>query len=148
QEILSPGTDMSGGDSPFAPNACTNKNDPSVPACSSIVSYVRTSFLKKSDKRQYEPLNYVDTRFERFGFFRLAALSDDRSTGNPDDPSFGITDFRNYNINRHNIWMKWHDEDGKPIPYKDRKVRKIVWYTTPELPAHLAEPSFELVGLW
>ena len=33
--------------------------------------YVRTSFLRVSDKRQYEPVNWVDSRFERFGYFRL-----------------------------------------------------------------------------
>lgn len=145
QEILSPGISPYVG---VTGNACADKRDPAAPACTSVVSYVRTSFLKKSDKRQYEPLNYVDSRFERFGFFRMAQLIDDRSTGNPDDPSFGLTDFRNYNVNRHNIWLNWHDEDGNPVPYRDRKVRKIVWYTTPELPAHLAEPSFELVGQW
>jgi hypothetical protein len=148
QEILSP-QQVQDPETCAMVNWCTTKvfSDP-TPACTSITTYVRTSFLKVSDKRQYEPLNYVDKRFDRFGYFRLAALTDDRSTGSPDDPAFGLTDFKNYNVNRHNIWQKWHDDDGKPIPYKDREVRKIVWYTTPELPAHLVQPSFEVVGLW
>jgi hypothetical protein len=150
QEILSPARvpDPEDETGTQTVNWCTAKLYSDAPPCSSLVSYVRTSFLKVSDKRQYEPLNYVDARFERFGYFRLASVSDDRSTGEPDDPAFGITDFRNYSINRHNIWMKWHDDDGKTIPYNDREVRKIVWYTTPELPAHLVQSSFDVVGQW
>ena len=46
----------------------------------------------------------------------------DRSTGTPDDPAFGATDFLNYNVNRHNIWKQWRDDDGEPLPY-DRARR-------------------------
>lgn len=147
QEVLSPGKvpDPETG----APiNWCAAKLYSDAPPCTSVVTYVRTSFLKVSDTRQYEPLNYSDDLFDRFGYFRLSSPLVDRSTGSPDDPAHGITDFRNYNVNRHNIWMQWHDDDGNPIPYKERKVRPIVWYTTPELPAHLVEPSFDLVGQW
>ncbi|MEY4576888.1 MAG: hypothetical protein RL701_1591, partial [Pseudomonadota bacterium] len=148
QEILSPDKVQNPEDPSTTINYCAAKLYSDAPACSSLVSYVRTSFLKVSDKRQYEALNYVDSRFERFGYFRLSSAVVDRSTGAPDDPSFGITDFRNYSVNRHNIWMKWHTDDGKPIDYNEREVRKIVWYTTPELPAHLVQSSLDVVGLW
>jgi hypothetical protein len=147
QEILSPDrvADPETGE-PI--NWCAAKLYSDAPACTSVVSYVRTSFLKVSDKRQYEPLNYVDSRFDRFGYFRLTLANDDRSTGAPDDPAFGVTDFRNYNMNRHNLWLKWRDDDGHSIPYAERSVRKVVWYSTPELPAHLVQPSFDVVGRW
>ncbi len=147
QETLSPGLvpDPITG----APiNWCTAKLYADAPACSSVVSYVRTSFLKVSDKRQYDPVNFEDDRFERFGYFRLAAPTVDRSNGDPDDPAFFETDFLNYSVNRHNIWQQWRDEDDQPIPYEERDVRQIVWYTTPELPAHLVEPSYDLVSQW
>ncbi|MET0386372.1 MAG: hypothetical protein ABW321_10460 [Polyangiales bacterium] len=147
QEILSPNLvpdPVTGAPTQW----CAEKLYNDSPHCTSVVSYVRTSFLKVSDKRQYEPLNYVDNRFERFGYFRLSSPVVDRSTGDPADPAFGITDFRNYAVNRHNIWLQWHDDEGKSIPYTDRDVRKIVWYTTPELPAHLVQPSFDVVGQW
>jgi hypothetical protein len=149
QEMLSPGR-VPDPESPTGEliNWCAAKLYSDAPPCSSVVTYVRTSFLRVSETRQYEPLNFSDDRFDRFGYFRLSSPTVDRSTGAPDDPSFGITDFRNYNINRHNIWMQWHDDDDKPIPYKDRDVRQIVWYSTPELPAHLVQPSFDLVGQW
>jgi hypothetical protein len=149
QETLSPGQ-VADPETGEMVNWCTAKLFSDAPACSSIVSYVRTSFLKVSPKRQkqYEPINYVDDRFERFGYFRLAAPTVDRSNGDPADPSFGLTDFLNYNANRHNIWQKWRDKDDKSIPYEERDVRQIVWYTTPELPAHLVQPAYDLVSQW
>jgi hypothetical protein len=146
QELLSPGQ-VPDPDTGADVNWCSTRYS-DAPTCSAVASYVRTSFLRVSDKRQYEPVNWVDSRFERFGFFRLEQSTYDRSTGAPDDPAFFSTDFLNYNINRHNIWKQWWDEDKKPLPYKDRDVRQIVWYTTPELPAHLVRPAMDVVGEW
>jgi hypothetical protein len=147
QELLSPGTvqdPQTGADV----NYCTAVRYSDAPACTSVASYVRTSFLRVSDKREYEPVNWVDSRFDRFGFFRLEQPTRDRSTGAPDDPAYFSTDFLNYNVNRHNIWKKWFDKDGNALAYKDRPVRQVVWYTTPELPAHLVRPAFDVVGEW
>ena len=70
--------------------------------------------------------------------------------GTPDDPAFFYTDFLNYNVNRHNIWKQWYaTKDGKPIAVQGpRTCAQIVWYTTPELPAHLVQPSMDVVGEW
>jgi hypothetical protein len=118
-----------------------------APACTTTAVYVRNSFLRVSDQRQYAPENWVDTRFERAGYFRLERPTVDRSTG-PEDPAYFETDFLNYSVNRHNIWYDWQDEDGNPIPFADRRVRPIIYYTTPELPAHLVEPTFEVTSRW
>ena len=118
-----------------------------APTCTTTAVYVRNSFLRVSEKRQYEPVNWVDSRFERAGYFRLERPTVDRSTA-PDDPAYFETDFLNYSINRHNIWYDWHDEEGNPIPHSERRVRPILFYTTPELPAHLVEPSFEVTARW
>ncbi|HEX2675945.1 MAG TPA: zinc-dependent metalloprotease, partial [Polyangiales bacterium] len=147
QEILSP-SQVADPETGEMVNWCTAKLYSDAPPCSSVVSYVRTSFLKVSDTRQYEALNYTDARFDKFGFFRLSEPTVDRQNGDPSDPAFGATDFLNYNLNRHNIWMQWHDKKGQPLPYDQRDVRKVVWYTTPELPAHLVEPSFDIVSEW
>ena len=152
QEILSPGSvpavDRATGTLTGAnENWCTSVYS-DAPTCTAHASYVRTSFLKKSETRQYEPVNWTDDRFDRFGYFRLGRDGYDRSTGAPDDPALGYTDFLNYGVNRHNIWKRWHDDDEQPIAYRDREVRRIVWYTTPELPAHLVQPAFDVVGQW
>lgn len=118
-----------------------------APNCTSVAVFVRNSFLKVSDQREYERVNFVDTRFERHGFFRLSQPTFDRSNG-PDDPAFGSTDFLNYAGNRYNIWRDWVDADGNAIPYADREVRPVTWYTTPELPGHLVKPAFQVVGEW
>ena len=149
QETLAPGI-VNDPETGALINWCAAKLYSDAPACSSIVSYVRTSFLKVSDRRhkQYEAVNFEDDRFERFGMFRLAAPTIDRSGDDPADPAFGATDFLNYSVNRHNIWQKWRDDDGKSIPFEEREIRPIVWYTTPELPAHLVQPAYDLVSQW
>lgn len=118
-----------------------------APTCTTTAVYVRNSFLRASDTRQYEPVNWSDARFERAGYFRLERPTVDRSTS-PDDPAYAETDFLNYSVNRHNIWYDWRDEEGAPIPHAERRVRPIVFHTTPELPAHLVEPSFEVIARW
>lgn len=146
QEVLSP-SDVSDPVTGQTVNICA-ANYTNAPTCSAINSFVRTSFLKVSERRQYEPTQWNDSRFDRFGYFRLERPTYDRSTGTPDDPALGATDFLNYSVNRHNIWKQWHDDSGAPIPYADRQVRQVVWYTTPELPAHLVAPTFDVIGQW
>ena len=63
-------------------------------------------------------------------------------------------------MNRHNIWQNWWQRDGEGnvmldangrrmlLPYGERDIRQIVWYTSREVPAHLVKPSYELVGQW
>ncbi|MEZ4286575.1 MAG: hypothetical protein R3A47_00125 [Polyangiales bacterium] len=118
-----------------------------APACTTTTVFTRNSFIRVSDKRQYEPVNWTDTRFERAGFFRLENKTYDRSD-DPTDPAFGQTDFKNYSANRFNIWQQWRDADGNSIPYAERDVRPIVFYISSEMPAHLVEPSFEVFGRW
>ncbi len=86
QELLSPGMVPD----PFtgAPvNWCTSIYA-DRPTCTTNAIYVRTSFLKVSDDRQYERINWTDTRFERAGYFRLQQPTYDRSLA-ADDPAYG-----------------------------------------------------------
>jgi len=149
QELLSPGIVPD----PFTGrpvNYCLSPYS-GIPICSTVAIFVRNSFLKVSDTRQYEAQNWNDSRFERHGYFRNERDTADRMSG-ADDPAYGYTDFLNYTINRHNIWREWYTEDADgnhtSIPYTERRVRPIVFYSTPELPAHLVEPSLALVGEW
>ncbi len=145
QELLSPGLVPD----PFTGtmvNWCASIYS-DAPTCNTNAVYVRTSFLKVSDKRQYERTNWTDTRFEHAGYFRLEQKTYDRSLA-ADDPAYGYTDFKNYAAIRHNIWKQWTDESGNSIPYTDREVRPIVWYSSYELPAHLVRPSYAIVGEW
>ncbi len=145
QEIISPGQVPN----PFGPGTvqwCTSVYG-DAPACNSNAVFVRNAFLKVSDTRQYVPENWLDTRFERHGYFRVERLTVDRARA-ADEPGFGITDFLNYNANRHNIWRDWYDEAGNSIPYAERRTRPIVYYTSHEVPGHLMKPSHALIGSW
>ncbi len=145
QELLSPGDvpdPFTGADVNFCVSAYSD-----APSCTTTAVYVRNSFLRVSDQRQYRPVNWLDTRFEKAGYFRLERRTIDRSTS-PDDPAYFETDFLNYNINRQNLWYDWWDENGDPVPFAERRVRPIIYYTTSELPAHLVEPSFEVAARW
>lgn len=167
QEILSPGM------GPWGFPLCRWSDEieqffPSAPECASVSVWIRTSFLRVSDRREYEPVGWTNDRFNRAGYFALDRPTYDR-TYEAGDPSYGFTDFTNQSTNRHNIWMQWYrhepgpdgvvgtgddvvvrDDEGRPVPlpYDERTVRPIVWYTSSELPAHLLKASFETVGEW
>ncbi len=145
QELLSPGNIPD----PFTGrpvNWCVSVYA-DAPTCTTTAIYIRNAFLKVSETRQYEPVNWADSRHDIAGFFRNERRTFDRSTA-ADDPGWGSTDFLNYNANRQNIWRDWVDEDGNPVPYADRRVREIIWYMTTEMPAHLVEPAFDLTSRW
>lgn len=148
QEIVSPGTVFIPGYG-AVPNC--GEASSGLPECASVLVAVRTSFLRVSDTRQYVPVEWTDERHARAGFFRLDRSTYDASRA-ADDPTWGFTDFSDRGTNRHNIWRQWYTEDASgartAVPYSEREVRQIAWYTTPELPAHLVQPAFETVGEW
>ncbi len=167
QEILTPGS-MPYGFPLCRWNEEIEESFPSAPECASVAIWVRTSFLRVSDRREYEPVGWTNDRFNRAGYFALDRPTYDRSS-EAGDPSFGFTDFTNQSANRHNIWRQWYEHDAGPdgmvgtgddivrrdaedrpipLPYAEREVRPIVWYASSELPAHLMKPSYELVGQW
>src|SRR5690606_9393527 len=156
QEILTPGAS-----DPFLVAPVCTWNDeieaffPGATECAPVAIWVRTSFLRVSDRREYEPVAWTLDRYNRAGYFALHRPTYDRSSGGA-DPSGGFTDFTIQSANRHNIWMQWwehapgpdgalgtaddeivRDENGRPVPlpYSQRKVRPIIWYTSSELPA-------------
>ncbi|MCB9593705.1 MAG: hypothetical protein H6719_13310 [Sandaracinaceae bacterium] len=132
---------------------------PSAPECASVSIHTRTSFLRVSDRREYEPVGWTNDRFNRAGYFALSRPTYDRSS-DAEDPSYGFTDFTNQSANRHNIWADWWQRDAEgnvmldangrrmQLPYTERQTRPIRWYTSREVPAHLVKPSYELVGEW
>jgi hypothetical protein len=132
---------------------------PGAPECASVAIAVRTSFLRVSDQREYVAEDWTLDRFNRAGYFNMDRPTFDE-TSEAGDPAYWLTDFTNQSTHRHNIWQRWYERDGAGdivtdangdpvlLPYADRGVRPIVWYLSSETPAHLVEPSFELVGEW
>jgi hypothetical protein len=154
QEVLAPGAGAFG-----FPLCRYNADFAGFPECASVAIWIRTSFLRVSDTREYYPVGWDNDRFDRAGYFALDRPTYDR-THEAGDPSFGFTDFTNQSANRHNIWRNWFQRDGsgeivrhengEPVLLdpRDREVRPIVWYNTRELPAHLLRPAFEVTGEW
>lgn len=66
----------------------------------SEVAY-RYSFML-AEKRDYDTFYYPDAAFEKFGFFRH-----EREVY---DPKRGATDFKDYLMNRWNLWSRVHDD--------------------------------------
>jgi hypothetical protein len=169
-ELLSPGViNIPGyGVVPYCGEASSG-----LPECASVPVAVRTSFLRVSDTREYQPEMWGDDLFDRAGYFRIERDTFD-TTHHADDVSWGTTDFRNYAAFRHNMWRDWYTDarvegstcstasdcgDGgrcragvcytrTPTAYTDRGVRQITWHTSPELPAHLVRPAFEVASEW
>ncbi|MEI6790850.1 MAG: hypothetical protein WCK42_06690, partial [Myxococcaceae bacterium] len=93
---------------------------------------LRFSFLRKPEKTSYQPLNYTDNLFDKFGFYRVAFTGQQQW-----DPFRGILESqKNYNITRFNIW----NEDGSPKP--------IVYYTSVSHPKNLMNASRRVESEW
>jgi hypothetical protein len=154
QQLLSPGfvTYPGYGTFPY----CGEANQ-GLPECASVVVAVRTSFLRVSPTRQYDAMQFTDDLFNRAGYFRLERNTYDHSvavTSGPNqhtdagDIAWGDTDFRNYAAMRFNLWHQWRNADGSAIPYAQRTVRPIHWFTSREVPGHLIMPAFQSVSEW
>lgn len=117
----------------------------------SVAVAIRTSFLRRSETRQYQGEAFRDNLFDRAGYFRLERDTFDGSS-EADDISFGMTDYRNVSISRHNLWQNWYTQnaDGTRTPTNigERRVRQLHWYTSRELPAHLVRPAFQTASEW
>jgi hypothetical protein len=136
---------------------------------------IRNSFLRIDPKEEYEPLFYPDNEilkdkngkivrdkkgkivripyFDRFGYYRNVIQTW--------DPQYGAKEQgRIYQAYRFNIWQEiWQkdkdgnfilDENGKriPIPYRQRKVRPIVYYLSPNFPEELKETAYKVGESW
>ena len=110
---------------------------------------MRTSFLRVSDSRQYEPrqlgrralraLRLLPPRATHRRPQHRHARRSRRSSPPTSSTTTSIATTSGSSGRRTR---------AKPLPYNERDVRKIVWYTTPELPAHLVEPAMDVVGEW
>ena len=131
--------------------------------CTAAEVTVRNSFLRVDD-RDYEAAEWSGIDMELFGYFDVSRFSYDESYG-PTNSG------RQRYQSRWNIWDDTHDSracesdeecvdeevagwtcdeiDGRCArPYRDRGVRKIVYYGSPGLDPRLAEVSRTVVDQW
>ncbi len=93
---------------------------------------IRHSFLKLDPERQYEPLPYKGKATEVFGFFTSDRMTYDSKEGIRQQS-------KERYLTRHNLWKKWFDADGKPIPYADRELRPVVYFVNRDFPEDLKD---------
>lgn len=77
----------------------------------------------------------------RFPYFRTSKIGYDRERGQVDHTRSSL-------INRHHIWEASLDENGQPIPYKDRTPKPIVYYLNADYPLDMYDAAFEVGRQW
>ena len=127
---------------------------------------VRHAFMEidVEKNRGYEPLYYPDSIalkndlgqetldpetgevlreniFDRFGYFRLDRLTYDDERGLTESG-------RLYRAIRFDIWDRSLDNSGVRIPYEQRQVQPIVYYTNWDFPAELKDAAYEVAAEW
>ncbi|MFZ5470138.1 MAG: zinc-dependent metalloprotease [Myxococcota bacterium] len=102
---------------------------------------IRNSFLKIDPQHQYEPLPYKGKATEVFGFFA--------TTRTVYDPKTGVREQgKERYLNRHNLWKRWRDEAGNPIPFAQRELRPLVYHVNRDLPDWLKPVVVEVGRQW
>ncbi len=147
QEILTPGAiqdPYSGQSVMYCQSIYSDR-----PYCTSSIVVKRHAFLRVGEHHDYEPALHEDNDFDRFGMFRIERPTYDRvNPDDPADPRLGRTDFLDYYSVLHNIWQRYHDDEGNVIPYSEREARRIhVWFT-PGFPAYLTRTGLAIAGEW
>lgn len=112
--------------------------------CTEAEIGVRTSFARvTAEADDYEAFHYDDQLMSRFGYFRTEYFTYDEQRG--------VTDRgRRYLINRHDIWKRSKDDEGKVIPVPERELRAVPYYLSPEFPDDplLREAAVATMAQW
>lgn len=112
------------------------------PNCALNEIGMRLSFMKVPERpveEQYVPLPYPDDHFERYGVWRV-----NKTTYLPGRSE---TDFHQYLATRWNIFQKWRDAKGNPLP-QPTGLRPIDYYLNKEFPIDLKPTAFKMAKEW
>lgn len=102
---------------------------------------IRNSFKKIDPDHQYEPLPYKGKSTEVFGYFTTDRMVYDDHTGIRQQTK------KRY-LNRHNLWHRWFDDNGDPIPYAERELKPIVYHVNRDFPEDLKEIARNVGEQW
>ncbi|MBN2358856.1 MAG: hypothetical protein JXR83_05340 [Deltaproteobacteria bacterium] len=65
------------------------------------------------------------------------------------DNQYGLTEYGlDLLATRFNIWQRVRDEQGNPIPYRDRVLRPIVYYVNGDFPVELVDETQRAIDQW
>lgn len=102
---------------------------------------IRNSFKKIDPDHQYEPLPYKGKATEVFGYFTTDRMVYDEHTGIRQQT-------RKRFLNRHNMWKRWYDANGEPLPYAERELRPIVYHVNRDFPDDLRPIARNVAAQW
>lgn len=127
--------------------------------CAPVTIKIRHSFRKYDEKTDYQALDYNDVPMDKFGFFRTERYGYDTDWGHTEVG-------RDYKINRWNLWAKSCAEFEKDatgvekktdegllickkwMPYSERPLKPIIYWTSPYLPSELEADTFATAEAW
>lgn len=109
--------------------------------CASAEIKVRASFSRVPQTSTYEPFQYDDPLMSRFGYFRTEYYEYDEQRGVVDAGRRNL-------INRHDIWQRSYDEEGRLIPVEDRVAKTVPYYLNEGFPEDLEEAAKATMRQW
>lgn len=122
-----PGTPVCGGDGDFM-------------LCEPGEFKVKRSWFPVPEN-DFEPKPTTTQEWSRFAMFQKAFLYV--------DGRYGATEAgKRFFVDAYNLWKRSKGEDGRPLPYRDREVRPIVWYLNEAFPANLVPYAAQAVADW
>ena len=110
---------------------------------------VRSSFVKATEEYAYEPMQFDDVKFAKFGYFRTDRFGYDRYYG-------VIEDKIDYLIERFNIWKQRAGEAPcvSPMsahPYENcsnERLKPIVYYQNEDTPEYIKGANLKVGAEW
>jgi hypothetical protein len=102
---------------------------------------IRNSFMRIDPKHQYVPRPYKGKATEVFGYFTTDRYVYTSKNGIREQNK------KRY-LNRHNLWVKWYDEQGELIPVAQRELRPIVYFVNRKMPDDLKPIVQKVADQW
>lgn len=109
--------------------------------CAAAEVGVRSSFSRVPKLQHYEPFQYDDPLMSRFGYFRTEYYEYDEQRGATDAGRRNL-------INRHDIWERSYDDEGRLIPIADRVAQTVPYYLNDHFPTDLREAAKVSIAQW
>lgn len=109
--------------------------------CASAEVTVRSSFARVPAVSHYEPFQYDDPLMSRFGYFRTEYYEYDEQRGIRDGGRRNL-------INRHDIWTRSYDDQGRLIPVSERVAKTVPYYLNSPFPEALVGAAEVSIRQW
>lgn len=102
---------------------------------------IRNSFMKIDPDHEYVPMDYSGEQSSIFGYFDTVRYEYDSQEGIREQG-------KTRNINRHNMWKKWYDDEGDILPVEDRVLEPIVYHVNRDFPDDLKPVAVKVGEQW